>query len=323
MPSLPNSGKEDPALANRAAAAPLNVEPVRGLPNPASRRRVIPIVVLLMTVVSFVLLIACVNVGNLLLARGIGRQGEVAVRFALGASRARVLRQWMTENLVLCLAGGVAGIFVAYVANRLLQATIPALPFGQMLRLDLPIDFRVLTYSGVVALLTSLVFGLLPALQGTRYDLSGVLRGGVIAGGRLRLRVTTLTAQIALSLVLLLTAGLFARATLRFRNTDPGFATVNRLFAPVFLPQPQFTAAAARTFYDETLNRLRLLRGIRRVALATRIPLYAEGVGSSCVAPVTGKPSPATTMTVGSGYLNTMQIPLLEGRDFRRRRPTR
>jgi predicted permease len=307
--------RENPAMT-KDAAAPLALELVRGVPNPVSRHQAMPVVILLMTVVSMVLLIACVNVGNLLLARGMGRQREVAVRFALGASRARVLRQLMTENLALGLAGGAAGVFVAYASNRLLQAAIPALPFGEMLRFDLPLDFRVLVYSGLIALLTSLLFGLLPALRGSRYGLAASLKGGSVTGGRLRLRLATLTGQITLSLVLLLTAGLFARATLRFRNTDPGFATGNRLFAPVLVPQPQFTAASGRSFYDQTLNRLRLLAGVRSAALTTRLPLYAAGMESSCVARDTDRPATATTMTVGTGYLNTMRIALLEGRDF-------
>jgi putative ABC transport system permease protein len=307
--------RADPSLA-KAPVSPLVLEMVRGVPNPVSRHQAMPVVILLMTVVALVLLIACVNVGNLLLARGMGRQREVAVRFALGASRAHVLRQLMTENLALCLAGGVAGVFVAFAGNRLLQAAVPALPFGEMLRLDLPLDFRVLIFSGLLAMLTALLFGLLPAWQGSRYDLAASLRGGVVSGGRLRVRLATLTVQITLSLVLLLTAGLFARATLRFRNTDPGFKTANRLFAPVFVPQPQFTAASAKAFYDLTLHRLRLLAGVRSAALTTRLPLSAAGMDSSCVARGTGKPAPATTMTVGIGYLNTMGIPLIEGRDF-------
>ena len=285
--------REDPAIA-KSAAAPIAVELVRGIPSPVSRHQAVPVVILLMTVVSLVLLIACVNVGNLLLARGMSRQGEVAIRFALGASRARVPRQLMTENLVLCVAGGAAGVFVGYASNRLLQAAIPALPFGEMLRFDLPLDFRVLVYSGLIALLTSLLFGLLPAWQGSRSDLAALLKGGSVAGGRLRLRLVTLTAQITLSLMLLLTAGLFARAILRFRNADPGFATANRLSAPVFLPKPQFTTASGKAFYDQTLNRLRLLAGVDGAALTTRLPLYAAGIGSSCVARDTDEPASAT-----------------------------
>ncbi len=308
--------KDNLAMAH-TAAGPLTVEMVRGVPNPASRHQAMPVVILLMIVVSFVLLIACVNVGNLLLARGMSRYGEVAVRFALGASRLRVLRQLMTENLVLCLAGGAAGVFVAYAGNHLLQDTLPALPFEEMLRLDLPLDFRVIAYTGIISLLTSLLSGLLPAIQGSRHDLVAALKSGGVAGGRLRIRLTTLTAQIGLSLVLLLTAGLFARATLRFRNTDPGFATANRLFAPVFMAQPpESTAKPNKVYYDQALNRVRLLPGVRSVALTSRLPLYAAGMASTCVVRDTGKPTPATTTTVGTGYLTTMRIALLDGRDF-------
>ena len=307
--------RENTALA-KDAGAPLTVELVRGVPNPAGRRMAMPVVVLLMTVVALVLLIACVNVGNLLLARGVGRQREMAVRFALGASRPRVLRQLMAENLALGLLGGGAGVFVGYASNRLIQVGLTALPFGEALRFDLTLDVRVLLYSGFVALLTALLFGLLPAWQGSRDDLATVLKGASIAGGRMRLRLGTLTGQIALSLVLLLTAGLFGRAILRFHSTDPGFASANRLYAPAFVPAPQFTAASGRVFYDQTLNRLRALAGVRSAALTARLPLYAAGIAGSCVARDTDKPAPATSMTVDAGYLDTLRIPLLEGRNF-------
>jgi predicted permease len=307
--------RENSALA-KDAGAPLTVELVRGVPNPAARRMAMPVVVLLMTVVALVLLIACINVGNLLVARGVGRQREMAVRFALGASRPRVLRQLITENLVLGLLGGAAGVFVGYASNRFIQSGMTALPFGEMLRFDLTLDVRVLLYSGFVALLTALLFGLLPAWQGSRDDLATVLKGAGVAGGRLRLRLATLTGQIALSLVLLLTAGVFARAILRFHGIDPGFASANRLYAPAFVPAPQFTPASGRVFYDQTLARLRALAGVRSAALSTRLPLYAAGIAGSCVARDTDKPAPATSMTVDAGYLDTLRIPLLEGRDF-------
>jgi predicted permease len=119
-----------------------------------------------------------------------------------------------------------------------------------------------------------------------------------------------------LSLVLLLTAGLFARVILRFHNADPGFASANRLYSPVFVPAPQFSAASGRAFYDQTLNRLRAIAGVRSAALTTRLPLYAAGIASSCVARATEKPASATSMTIDDGYLDTLRIPLLEGRDF-------
>jgi predicted permease len=227
-----------------------------------------------------------------------------------------VLRQLMTENLALGLLGGAAGVFVGYVSNRFIQSGMTALPFGEMLRFDLTLDVRVLLYSVFIALLTALLFGLLPAWQGSRGDLATVLNGGNVAGGRLRLRLATLTGQIALSLVLLLTAGLFARAILRFHSIDPGFASASRLYAPAFVPAPQFTPASGRVFYDQTLARLRSLAGVRSAALTTRLPLYAAGIASTCVARDADKPAPATTTTVGAGYLETLRIPLLEGRDF-------
>jgi hypothetical protein len=163
----------------------------------------------------------------------------------------------------LSLFGGAAGVCVAYVTNDLLLAALPMLPFGETFRIDLPLDFRVLLYTGFVALLTVLLAGLLPALQSSRSDLAAVLKGANIAGGRIRLRLAMLTGQVALSLVLLLTAGLFARLIVHFHNLDPGFATANRLYAPSFVPAPQFTPASGRAFYDQTLARLRTLPGVR------------------------------------------------------------
>jgi predicted permease len=307
--------RENPVMA-KEASAPLVVELVRGIPNPASRRQAMPVVILLMAVVALVLLIACMNVGNLLVARGMGRQREIAVRFALGAGRNRVLRQLMTENLALGILGGVAGLFVGYATNRLLASGLPMLPGGELFRIDLPLDFRVLLYTGLVALLTALLFGLLPALQSSRGDLAAVLKGANIAGGRLRLRMAMLTGQIALSLVLLLTAGLFARLIVRFHSLDPGFASTNRLFAPVFLPAPQFTPTSGRVFYEQTLARLRALPGIRSASLTTRLPMYAAGIAGTCVGREGDRPTPATTTTIGRGFLDTLRIPLLEGRDF-------
>jgi len=298
------------------ARAPLLLELVRGIPNPVGRRQAMPVVILLMAVVALVLLIACMNVGNLLVARGMGRQREIAVRFALGAGRACVLRQLMTENLALGLLGGAAGLFVAYAANRLLVAALPMLPSGEMFRIDLSLDFRVLLYTGSVALLTVLLFGLLPALQSSRGDLAVVLKGANIAGGRLRLRLALLTGQIALSLVLLLTAGLFGRLIARFHNLDPGFASANRLYTPAFVPAPQFTPASGRVFYDQTLARLRALPGVGSASLTTRLPMYAAGIAGTCVAREADHPMPATSTTIDRGFLDTLRIPLLEGRDF-------
>jgi macrolide transport system ATP-binding/permease protein len=158
--------------------------------------------------------------------------------------------------------------------------------------------------------------GFLPALQSSRGDLAAVLKGASIAGERLRLRVAMLTGQIALSLVLLLTAGVFARLIVRFHHLDPGFASANRLYAPAFVPAPQFTAASGRAFYDQLLGRLRALPGVARASLTTRLPMYAAGIGGTCVAGAGDHPTPATSTTIDRGFLETLRIPLLEGRDF-------
>ena len=307
--------RENPDMA-KDAHGPLVLELVRGIPNPVGRQRAMPVVILLMAVVALVLLIACLNVGNLLVARGLGRQREIALRFALGAGRARVLRQLMTENLALGILGGAAGVLVGYFTNRLLIGALPLLPFGEAFRLDLPLDFRVLLYTGSIALFTALLFGLLPALQSSRTDLAAVLKGAHFGGGRLRLRLAMLAVQIALSLVLLLTAGLFARLIVSFHHLDPGFASTNRLYAPAFVPAPQFTPASGRVFYEQTLARLRALPGVRSASLTTRLPMYAAGIAGTCAGLDAGHPAPATSMTVDRGFLDTLRIPLVEGRDF-------
>ncbi len=307
--------RENPEI-DKDAAAPLLMERVRGVPNPAGRRQARPVLILMMVVVALVLFIACMNVGNLLVARGVGRQREIAVRSALGAGRARVLRQLMTENLTLGLLGGAAGVVVAAITNRMLIAALPLLPSGELFRIDLPLDFRVLLYTGSIALSTALVFGLLPALESSRSDLAVVLKGANIAGGRMRLRTAMLTGQIAVSLVLLLTAGLFARSIVRLHNADPGFASANRIYAPVFLPSPQFTPRSGRVFYDRMLARLRAMGGVRSAALTTRLPLYAAGIAGTCVARDGDRPAPGTTFTIDRGFLDTVRIPLVEGRDF-------
>lgn len=307
--------RENPAIA-KDADAPLLFELVRGIANPVSRRQAMPVVTLLMAVVALVLLIACMNVGNLLVARGMGRQREIAIRFALGAGRARVIRQLMIENLALGAAGGVAGVFAGYLSNRLLVAALPALPFGEAFRVDLPLDFRVLLYTGGVALLTALLFGLLPALQSSRNELTAALKGANAAGGRQRFRLAILTGQIALSLVLLLTAGLFARLIIHFHHADPGFASSNRLYAPALVPAPQFTPASGRVFYDQTLTHLRTLPGVVSASLTTRLPMYAAGIAGTCVAREVERPAQATSTTIDRGFLGTLRIPLVEGRDF-------
>jgi ABC-type antimicrobial peptide transport system permease subunit len=164
-----------------------------------------------MAVVGIILLIACVNVGNLLLARGAAREREISLRLALGARRARVVRQLLTESLALAIGGGLAGLVLGVWTGKLLEILLPTTAFGEALQLDLTPDARVIACSAVLALLTTLVFGLAPAWRASRADLSTAIKGESPTAARFGLRRVSMVAQVSLSLVLLLTAGLFLR----------------------------------------------------------------------------------------------------------------
>ena len=285
------------------AAVLIAVEPVRGATS--SRREATPVVALLMGAVGLVLLIACVNVGHLLLARGAARQREIAVRLALGASHGRLVRQLMTESVLLALWGGLAGLILGHWTNRLLEAAALSLPLGEVVALDLSPDMSVLAFTVSVSLATTLIFGLLPAWRTARATASL---------NRFRLRRAPLVSQIALSLVLLLSAGLFVRALLRFEDADPGFAVRNRLYAWTYVTPPEFTPQAGRQFYAQAVDRLRALPGVRNAGVTYFLPLTFPG--SECVARGEQTPHRVTTGTADPGLLATLGIPLQAGRNF-------
>jgi len=210
-------------------SAPIVVEQVRGIPNANSRRSAIPIAAVLFAVVGVILLIACVNVGNLLIARGAARHREISVRVALGAGRGRLLRQLLTESLVLATGGGVAGLIFGFWTNRALELLLAAGPY-ESVRLDLAADTRVLLFTALLSLATTLIFGLAPAWRASRVDVLPGLRGATPNQTRFGLRRVSLVAQVSLSLILLLTAGLFLRVLGEFHHADPGFAVENRLY---------------------------------------------------------------------------------------------
>ncbi len=292
--------------------APLAIMPVRGAPDLGNRSEYVPVITLLIGIVGLVLLIACVNVGNLLLARGGARQRELAMRVALGASRLRVVRQLLTESILLAFSGELAGLLLSTWTNRLIERLIPALPINLSLRLSL--DARVLTFSLAVTLAAAMVFGLLPAWYSTQTDPFPVLKGGAVARQRFRLRQISLMGQVALSLLVLLSAGVFLRSILRLRATDPGFAIGNRLYAWTFVSPPEFTPDTGRQFYARTIENLRMLPGVRSVAITHFLPLLDEG--SDCLSDGRSTAVDATLGTTGPGYFSTMGILLLEGRDF-------
>ena len=301
-----------------AKPAPVIVEVVRGIPAANSRRNAAPVAGVLMAVVAVILLIACVNVGNLLIARGAARNREISVRVALGAGRARLLRQLLTESLLLAIGGGIAGTFLGIWTNRLLETLLAAGPYDSV-QLDLAADRRVLLFTALLSLATTIFFGLAPAWRASQVDVLAGLKGAAPSQARFGLRRLSLIAQVSLSLILLLTAGLFIRVLGEFHSADPGFAVQNRLYVSTYVSAPEFTPASARAFWAEALDRIRALPGVKSVAITNYLPLTP--LPQNCASHNNGDSVSVTSSIVSAGFLDTMRVPLLAGRDFRTTEP--
>jgi len=278
--------------------------------------------VLLLGAVAFILLIACVNVANLTLSRSSTREKEIALRFAMGADRRRVIRQLLTESVVLALLGGFFGFLLATQGLHLLKVTLPA----DTPRLaDAHIDLRVLGFTGVLALLTGLLFGLAPALQSSREDLAATLNSvtrGAFASISHRLRSALAIAEIAFAVLLVISAGLLLRSFWSLSHVDPGFRTTRVLTARI-TPNQSFCADPARciSFYDDLLTRIRALPGVTSAALVNTLPLggrvakRAIEIENQTVAP--GDSGPLFWMDVVTpDYFDLMHIPVTAGRAF-------
>ena len=271
--------------------------------------------------VAFVLLIACVNVSNLLLARATTRTGEMAVRAALGAGRRRLVGQLLAESVVLSLAGGAAGLLLASWGVRALMAVAPA---------DLPrasgvqIDATVLAFSVTVSLLAGLVFGIVPAIVSSRADLTVFLRDagrdGRSGGSRGRLRAALVAAQVALALVLLAGAGLAIRSFQRLTHVDPGFRTANVLTFDISLPQATYPTDASQTqFFRDYAERVRQLPGVAAAGAVMIPPVTRDGFGGTFT--IYGRPENdnegnAQVRSITPGYMESLSIPLKAGRFF-------
>jgi predicted permease len=277
---------------------------------------------LLMTVVGLVLLIACANVANLLLARASARRREIAIRLALGAGRGRLIRQLLTESVLLSLCGGAAGLLIAYWGRDLLLAVRPQqfLPAA----VDLPLDARVLGFTFGVSILTGLLFGLAPALQASRSDLATELkdRSAQPSGaGRFNLRGALVVAQVALSLVALIGAGLFLRSLRNTQRIDPGFETRNVVLAVFDLAAQGYDTTRGREFHRRVIEEVGRVPGVRSAALATNLPIAGGGIGRT-VFPEGVDPTDrsagvfVTVNTVGVGYFDTLDVAIRRGRAF-------
>ncbi len=276
----------------------------------------------LLGAVGVVLLIACANVASLLLARASARQQEMAVRAALGAGRGRLVRQLLTESVVLAVVGGVAGLGLAVIGLKAILALNPGtLPRVQGIGVDVP----VLLFTFVVSFLTGGLFGLVPALQGSRADLNqGLAVGGPRAGRSAgqRARNALLVSQIAMALVLVTASGLLMRSFRGLQNVDPGFMSENIVTMRINPPAARYPQAQhIGVFYDRLMERLAAVPGLESAGVTTNLPLFGS---LSFTFTIDNRPRPQTTTEMPSGnmrivsvdYLPTMGIPILRGRGF-------
>jgi putative ABC transport system permease protein len=284
-----------------------------------------PALLILLGAVGFVLLIACANVANLLLSRAAAREREIAVRTALGASRTRVVRQLLTESLLLAALGCLVGLVLAWWGIQALVAISPRdLVNLQGVGLNLP----VLAVTVAVSLATGILFGLAPALEATRLNLNDTLKeGGRGAGGQgarsSRLRGALVVAEVALALVLLVSAGLLVKSFARLRGIDTGFNTENVLTMVANLPDGKYPESKQIVgYFEQAKERIRALPGVRRIGTVNYLPLYG-GLGAKTGFTVEGRPAsppnqePGTNVRVAdSDYFGAMGIPLLRGRNF-------
>ena len=278
----------------------------------------------LMGAVGFVLMIACANVANLLLSRAAARQKEIAVRAALGAGRARIVRQLLTESLLLAALGGAAGLLLAWWGTETLVSFSPA-ELGDFQNVE--ISASVLSFTFVVALMTGVIFGLVPAFEASNINLSGTLKeaGRNLAGGtrRQRLRSALVVAEIALALVLLVGAGLLVRSFLRLQGVNTGFNARNVLTMRVALPGIRYDQDSKRiTFFTQALERMQTLHGVESAGAINYSPFV--GLGAMTAFEIDGQPKPPTIQAMSmtgvcvtdQNFFGALQIPLKRGRLF-------
>ena len=278
------------------------------------------VLLLLFAVVGLVLLIACANVANLLLARASARRREIAVRLAVGASRGRLVQQLLTESLLLALLGGAAGLLATLWTARMIPGFFPE---NETKGLDLSLDWRVLVFTLGVTLITGMLFGLAPALQASRQNLVPSLKDESPHGQHLRrlgLRDALVISQLALSLVLLIGAALFVRSLQRAISFDPGFAAQNLLIASMETRGASLNKQQGQAFYQETVERIGSLPGVKSVSLTRIAPISGggqrRGIQLEGYQPQPNEDTELNTNVIGLNYFNTMGIPLVAGRDF-------
>lgn len=295
-------------------SSPVTAKLVRGITNTGERESVRTVVTLLFDVVGALLLICCVNVGNLLLVRGASRQREVAIRYALGATRSRIVQQFLTDSFVLAALGGMGGLLVNTLFVRLIVGLLPALPLGENISPDVPLDWRVIGFVGASALASVFLFGLLPAWKASSAKISAKIGSSLATVRGVRLRRSSVVAQVALSFVLLVLAGLFLNTCWQLQHVNPGFAVRDRIYATTYISKPEFTAQQIPGFYQRVLTNVSAMRGVRSAGLTYLLPL--AGPETDCVTNSNSSKIDVTTSTISPAFLSTMNISILQGRDF-------
>ncbi|MGA3187971.1 MAG: ABC transporter permease [Bryobacteraceae bacterium] len=287
------------------------------------RRQYQKALMILMVITGVVLLIACANVANLLLARSAGRQREVAIRMALGSGRGRLIRQLLTESVVLSVAGAALGILFAQWGTRLLVSFLSNGRGGNKVFLDLTIDARVLAFTAGVAILTAILFGLAPAWRGTRVDPQSAMKAnarGVIEGSKFGLGKALVVLQVALSLVLVVGAGLMLSSFFRLETLDTGFERAHILLASVDLRNGHYPAERRGAVYRDMLDRLRAIPGVRSVSASDLTPISGSAWNEDLlIEGYTSKGSEDTLVyfnQVSDQFFATLGTDLIAGRDF-------
>src|ERR1044071_1246572 len=279
-----------------------------------------------MAIVGLILLIACANVANLMLARAASRRKEIGIRLALGANRLRLIRQLLTESMLLSIAGGALGLLLALWVTRLMEGFIPVLEYN-VISPFFSVDSRALVFTLIISLATGLVFGLAPALQSSNPDVVPVLKGDPEAARRGKrkafgLRNLLVVAQVALSLVVLVCGGLFIKSFRKAQTMDPGFGNKKGLIVSLSPTLLGYENEQSRQFYRQVVERVTHVPGVEAAALTRTLPL---GDSSNSNGPILkeGETLPRgsagrviMTSIVSANYFKTMQIPFIEGRDF-------
>jgi putative ABC transport system permease protein len=295
-------------------------DPLTGI-DPEFRGYVVAFASLLMVVAGLVLLIACANAANLLLAQASGRWREMAIRAAVGARRNRIIRQVLTEGvLISALAGGLGILLAMWTAPLVLALKPPMLSFIQ---LNLPLDWRMIAFTAIVSVVTGVLFGVAPALNSSKIDVVSRLKDETHSSYRLsRFRSALVVVQVAVCLVLIVAATLCLRSLLSAQSIDPGFAVKNRLVVTMDLSMLGYSNEQAHTFYSQAVERVDALPSVRSATVANPLPLGFSQMGVTVVIPSDQSPAgqkgyPAVGLSyVGPHYFGAMSIPVLEGREF-------